>query len=99
MHSASKDRRVAIQDTSRRINRSSAAADEVMNETLADDDRDAILTHVALYWSVDIEAWQLLTLGRSQSEIEDEVAYWKGKGTDHIRVYELASQEHTGGKD
>jgi len=58
---------------------------------LAVQDRDAILTHVAFHWDDGLSVWQLLSLGRSEKEINERVSYWVGKGTRKcdIQIFEM----------
>lgn len=56
---------------------------------LAVQDRDATLTHAALYWDDELDMWQLLSLGRSEEEIISRVDYWEGKGTKNIKMFVL----------
>ncbi len=53
------------------------------------EERHGIFTHIALYWDHDVEQWNLLSIGRSKTEIDASVARWKSKGTEDIRVFEI----------
>ena len=60
-------------------------------QQLAIYDRNANITHIAIHWDSEINCWQLLSIGRSPSEIQDSVSFWGGKGTDDIRVFSVKS--------
>lgn len=55
------------------------------------EDRNVVLTHVALHWDDDLGMWRLLSLGRSEDEVTKRVDYWIGKGTRKcdIQVFEI----------
>ena len=50
------------------------------------ENKNAEISHVALYWDEPTEQWQLLAIAESQSEIDKRVNYWKGKGATDIKV-------------
>ena len=50
------------------------------------ENKNAEISHVALYWDEPTEQWQLLAIAESQVEIDKRVKYWKGKGTTNIKV-------------
>ena len=54
--------------------------------TAATENKNAEISHIALYWDESTEQWQLLSIAESQAEIDDRVKYWRGKGTTNIKV-------------
>ena len=50
------------------------------------ENKNADISHIALYWDERIEQWQLLAVAESQGEIDERVSYWKSKGTQNIKV-------------
>jgi len=60
-----------------------------MKNKLAIDDKNTTLTHLALSWDIELKSWYLLSLGRDKEEIKNRVKYWKGKGVENIKIFEL----------
>ena len=50
-------------------------------------EKDAVITHIALFWDDEAELWQLLSVGKSEHEILERKSHWQGKGVEGIIVY------------
>jgi len=58
---------------------------------LAMDDKEAAISYVALWWSDQIKSWQLLSLGRTEKEINERVKFWQSKGVEDIKLISVGS--------
>ena len=63
------------------------------------ENKNADISRIALYWDERIEQWQLLSVGDSQADIDDRVRYWRGKGTQNVRVFDVLASFAEGDGD